>query len=192
MAFRKLFACTFALAAVACSGGDFGGGTNKAKGSAAPETEPEDEPSEAGETQVDQGEAVAGEDQPSATVGEEDGAAPAVIVECVKDWPNHPFTPAQLAKPTVVEIDQENNNNATTFKDDDETAEPKLTMVVISSKNVNNGKFFANNPNGWYCIDVRSKAANNFTITAACKAHIATLSHSSHVENGFSVQRPGC
>lgn len=70
---------------------------------------------------------------------------------------------------------------------------PRLVLITIASKNVNSSVLELLDPKGWYCVDVQSKAANNFTILADCKVVVATLAHSAHVDNGFKVERkPGC
>lgn len=122
-----------------------------------------------------------------------DGEASVTLSECLKQWPDHPFSAAQIASAEEVNLDQSNNNNDISYHDDKVSAAPRLVVITISSKNVNAGTIELLDPKGWYCVDVLSKAANNFTIAAACTSVVATLSHHEHVANGFSVQRgEGC
>lgn len=189
--YQWLLSIAASAALGACSDAGFSGFAGKKKDKA-PVSEPAaDEPADAKDKEKpDDKDSVLGD--PSINDAGSDAPAPAAaIVECLKQWKDAPFTPEQLANPTKINVDQSNNNNATTVDDNDTTPDPALVLITITSKNVNSGVMKLGNANGWYCVDLQSKAANNFNIEAHCDANIATLEHSEHVGNGFVITRSG-
>jgi hypothetical protein len=154
-------------------------------------SEPEAEP----EISSDEGAQSKQSSQPSSPepIAIEEGSVSVALANCLKDWSDHPFSAAELGSPEEVSVDQSNGNNGIIYSDDKASDTPRLVLITITAKNVNSSVLELLDPKGWYCVDVQSKAANNFTILADCKAVVATLAHSAHVDNGFQVERtPGC
>jgi hypothetical protein len=160
-------------------------------GTKPPKAEPETEPAISSDESTQ-----ATESSPSPSpepIATEQGVVGAALANCMKDWPAHPFSEAELASPEEIVVEESNDNNGTIYSDDESSEKPRLVLITITSKNVNSSVLELLDPKGWYCVDVLSKAANNFTIRADCKAVVATLAHSAHVDNGFKVERtPGC
>ena len=124
----------------------------------------------------------------SPTVAAEDIPA---LNECIKQWVTNPFTPEEIARPLVININDNVNNNAVIYNDSKVTTKPTLTLVNFNISVGNNGELQFLNPKGWYCFNVKAKVINNFVITAHCDTHVAIVAKQAQNDKNFSIQRQG-
>ena len=123
----------------------------------------------------------------STQLKEEDKSA---LSECLKQWTSNPFTPAEIALPKVVNINEVVNNNSLIFSDDKITSKPSLFLVNFNITVGNNGELNFLNPKGYYCFNVKAKIINNFVINAACDTHVAIVSKLAQNDKNFAIKRP--
>ncbi|WP_141736311.1 hypothetical protein [Oligoflexus tunisiensis] len=191
--FSSISVLAFCSIVVACSGSQFkNGSTPSADGTAAPETVTQENidatadqfpgviPDELGEP--DSPEA------PAATplVKDEDKTA---LDACIQQWGKTPFTPEEIARPKLVEINEGVNNNAVIYTDDKVTEKPALFLVNFNINVGNNGQLAFYNPKGWYCFNVKAKVINNFIINAACDTQVAIVSKQAQNDKNFTIAR---
>jgi hypothetical protein len=112
--------------------------------------------------------------------------------ECLKQWTKPPFTPEQIARPKVVEISQTNNNNAIVYTDQTTTAAPTLYLLNFNINVGNQGTLELKNARGWYCLNVKAKVINNFTLNVACETQVAIVTKSAQNDNNFQIVRDPC
>ncbi len=111
--------------------------------------------------------------------------------ECLKQWVTNPFTPEEIARPLVININDNVNNNAIIFNDSKVTTKPTLSLVNFNISVGNNGELQFLNPKGWYCFNVKAKVINNFVITAHCDTHVAIVAKQAQNDKNFTIQRQG-
>lgn len=191
---KKYFLSLFVITGLGCSVTEFDGASSKksSKSSIPPAESQEKEAQPQDGADGEQPEKDLTDDIPTPDQTVPEPGLPKAIQECIKSWPDAPFTASELENPKIVNLDQSNKNNGLSYSDRDPTEKPVLILINIGSKNVNQGTIETLNPNGWYCIDLKAKIANNFTIRAGCSSKIATLDHSAQVSHSFNVVRPNC
>lgn len=115
-----------------------------------------------------------------------------VLDECLKNWPNHPFTPEEAAKPKIVDINSDVNNNAVLYSDTSETAKPALFLVTFDANVGNQGSLVLKNSKGWYCLHIKAKVINNFRLELGCTSKVAIVSQNARNDNNFEQIRDAC
>lgn len=191
--FHRFALIAVVLTSIGCSDTSLSGSSGKNRASTPPpkEAEPANKPDEMNEptakkANIEPQEIVA----ESTEIVEQGGQAELALQNCLDQWPDHPFSNSQITNAEEILVDQSNNNNRISFQDDKQSSAPRLVLITVTSKNVNSGEITLQDPKGWYCVDIQSKAANNFSISSACSSVVATLTHSEHVANGFQIKRP--
>ncbi len=181
---------------VACNeGGDFQGAASQAEtpdsSSFLPESEdakadpvgPSTEPDESPmETALEPAEEVI--DIPQTAVSEEDLGA---LAQCLQRWPDHPFSPEEIAKPKTYLIAEGTDNNALIFSDSEQSPAPSLKLVVFDIRNGNQSELLLGDENGWYCLYFKAKIVNNFTISQQCGSRLAVESREAQNMNNFLI-----
>ncbi len=116
----------------------------------------------------------------------------AALANCLKEWgSDHPFTAAEIQNPKVI-----TSSNVASFKNEiidySVTTKPRLTLVSYAAVAGGNISLNLQNPNGWYCIDVRAVALSNFKAKVHCKANVAQYKSSMVLGVGISFEKTGC
>lgn len=132
---------------------------------------------------------------PEAPLATDASALPAdeksALDQCLSKWtsPLPPFSAEQKAKPHVVNINEAKSNNQLIYQDTAATAEPKLFLINLNIDIGNQGEVVLKNPKGWYCLNVKSKVINNFTIHLATDTQYAIISKFAQNDNKFQIIR---
>ena len=115
----------------------------------------------------------------------------AILNDCLKQWTNPPppFTAAEQASPAVVNIDMQKSNNQFLFEDKSASAQPKLFLLNVNTDIANQGSVALKNPKGWYCINVKAKVINNFSILVGHDTQVAIVSKFAKNDNRFTITR---
>ncbi|MCX6108345.1 MAG: hypothetical protein NTZ90_01920 [Proteobacteria bacterium] len=78
----------------------------------------------------------------------------AALQKCLANWPNHPFTVEQTAKPIIL-YQGTGNILGYDWYDFKDSIAPKLFFIPMTSTDQQNFELSLTNPHGWYCIDAQ-------------------------------------
>jgi hypothetical protein len=188
--FSSISVLAFCSILAACSGSQFStSSTPSADGPSAPDTvsqEDIDATAEQFPGVTPEGLETTDAPTPAPLVKDEDKTA---LDDCIKQWSKTPFTPEEIARPRLVEINDMVNNNAVIYTDDKVTEKPTLYLVNFNIKVGNSGQLGFYNPKGWYCFNVKAKIINNFIINTACDTKVAIVSKQAQNDKNFTIAR---
>ena len=193
---QRILAGLCLLVLGACNeGGGFQGGTQEGSSpanagflpeSGDAEAEPDTTPANNEVSPVDAGLEPTTEATPvaEAALAEEDAGA---LADCLKQWPDHKFTPEQIANPIKYLINQGVDNNSLVFSDESQSPAAQLKLVTFDIRNGNQSELLLGDENGWYCLYFKAKIVNNFTVNQQCGSRLAIVSQQAQNMNNFVV-----
>jgi len=115
-----------------------------------------------------------------------------VLEDCLKQWPNSPFSPEALSQAKVIDLQNAPQNNGLLYSDESVSERDRLVLVNFAINIGNQSSIALKDPKAWYCLNVTAKIINNFRIELGCKSQLAILSQAAQNDHNFTVERATC
>ncbi|MBF0442067.1 MAG: hypothetical protein HQK54_09195 [Oligoflexales bacterium] len=115
------------------------------------------------------------------------------VKECLSKWGDNPFNESQKNSPRILSLsDSGQLNNTVIFNHNEQSASAQLYVVNFDIRIGNTGSMELLDKNGWYCIYVTAKVANNFTVKHQCGNKVAVVSQTAQNLHNFQVVPVEC
>jgi hypothetical protein len=111
-----------------------------------------------------------------------------LLGQCIDQWQGQDLAVKLLKEARVVEANQFQNGELV-FQDLTTTTEPVLYLIHVNFNVENAGRMELRNPNGWYCVNIRSQLVKTFDINVSCRTVIATVTRPGQTYDRFDIQR---
>ena len=115
------------------------------------------------------------------------------VVQCLGNWPKHPFGDIKSIKFRVIESNVRVFGIGSNTTDEVSTNYPQLILVRPAVNVMSKMTYNLKNQNGWYCLKGQTNVMGKAVFNIGCKTHItssesgSTVMGSSEGEQGTTV-----